>query len=157
VVAAIGGLSTFIYFQFHPRDRIAIEITNVPAGTRFLCLVAETEEGIVAMNWSPSMIVPFAMNPRDCTISYVMGTGPVIANRYVMWRFGSRYGVVTRQDEKVWRVYWFQAQDVPLAGRRFLLGEGTAAFDLLKAKAEQPAADLLRRLGIEDLRWDDEK
>jgi hypothetical protein len=157
MLAGIGGVSAFVYFQLHPRDRIAVTIKNVPAETRFLCIVTETDEGIRAMNWSPSMIAPFEMEPRDCGISYVMHHGPTIANRFVMWRFGLRYGVVTRQPEKVWRIHWFQAEDVPLEGRRFLLGEGTAIFDILNAKSEQPAAEILRRLGIDDLRWDDDK
>jgi hypothetical protein len=156
LLAVIGAVSALVYFQFHPRDRIAIEITNVTVGTRFLCIVADTDEGIVAMNWSTSKVgPPFEMNPRRCTFSYVMYDGPVITNRHVTWRFGSRYGVVARQPEKVWRIHWFRAEDVPLEGRSFLFGEGTVAFDILKARTEQPAAEVLEQLGIDDVSWDD--
>jgi hypothetical protein len=157
MLAGAGGVIAFVYFQFHPRDRIAVTIKNAPAETRFLCIVTETDEGIRAMNWSPSMVVPFEMEPRQCTISYVMHDGPTITNRFVVWRFGSRYGVVTRQPEKVWRVHWFQAENVPLEGRSFLFGEGAATFDILKARTEQLPAEAVRELGFEDLRWDDEK
>ncbi len=155
--AGIGGVSAVVYFQIHPRDRTAVTIKNVPAETRFLCIVTETDEGIRAMNWSPSMIVPFEMEPRDCTISYVMHDGPTISNRFVMWRFGSRYGVVTGRSEHMWRIHWFQVANVPLQGRGFVFGEGAATFDILEAKAEQLPADAIRQLGFEDLRWDDEK
>jgi len=97
----------------------------------------------------------FWMEPRD-SFGYVMHDGPAIT-RFVMWKSGSRYGVVTRQPEKVWRVHWFQAEDVPLDGRSFLFGEGMAVFDILKAKTEPPAAEVLRRLAIDALRWDDDK
>ena len=148
------GVIAFVYFQFHPRDRVVVTIKNVPAETRFLCIVAETDEGIRAMNWSRSN---FEMEPRDCAISYVINDGHAIPNQFVMWRFGSRYGVITRHPEKVWRVHWFQAEDMPLEGRSFLVGEGTAVFDMLKAKTEQPAAEVLRGLGIDDIHFVDNK
>lgn len=156
VLIAVGTVTTFVYFQFHPRDRITIAVKSIPVDTRFLCIVAETDEGIIAMNWSPSMVVPFEMEPRDCTMSYVMGR-PEISDWSVMWKFGSRYGVVTREPDKVWRVHWFQADEVPLVGRSVVLGEGAATFDILKARTEQLPAETLRQLGFEDMRWDDEK
>ncbi len=147
VLAVVGAVTGFVYFQFHPRDRVAVEIKNIPADTRFLCVVAETDDGMLAMNWSPAKIMPFEMKPGGCTMSYVMGQ-PAISNRHVMWRFGSRYAVVTRQAEKAWQVHWFQAESVPLQGRGLLLGEGGVSFDILRAKTEQLPAEVVRELGF---------
>jgi hypothetical protein len=157
LIGIVIGCSAFVYFQFHPRNRVEVTVKNVPAETWFLCLVAETDEGMLAMNWSPWMIAPFEMAPRDCGFSYVMHRGPTIEHLYAMWKFGSRYGVVTRHPEKVWRVHWFDPADVTLEGRSFFFGEGAATFDILKSTTEQLPVEAVRELGFDDIRWDGER
>jgi hypothetical protein len=74
-----------------------------------------------------------------------------------MWKFGNRYGVVTRRTDKIWRITWFQAGELPIHGRGILLGEGEVAIDLAKGQSEQMNADDIRRFGFQDFHWQDEK
>ena len=78
-------------------------------------------------------------------------------NRPVMWKFGSRYGVVTRGTDKVWRITWFEAVDLPIEGRGPLLGEGEVEIDLAKGRTAQMNADDMRRFGFQDFHWADEE
>jgi hypothetical protein len=158
LVIIAGAISAFIYFQFHPRDRIQIGVKNIPIGTRFLCLAVEKDGKIELMDWSPYYVFPGRMAAADCAMSYrTPDDNAPIVNWYVMWEFGSRYGIVTRRTDKVWRVTWFEANEVPIQGRGFLLGEGEVAIDITKGRTEEMNTDDVRRFGFQDYRWNDEK
>jgi len=158
LVVIIGAVTVFVYYEFHPRDRVEISVQNIPLGTRFLCLISAKEGKIKLMDWSPYYIFPGRMAPGNCTMSYRSPDDQkAIANWHVMWDFGDRYGIVTRRIDKKWRITWFNAADLPLEGRGDLLGEGSVEMDLAKGQTEQVDADEIRRLGLQEMHWADEK
>ena len=158
LVLVVGAISAFIYFEFHPRDRVQISVSNIPAGTRFLCLAFERDGKVELMDWSIYYVVPGRMAPEDCTWSYRSpDDDQPIVNRYVMWEFAGRYGVVTRRTDEIWRITWFEANALPIQGRGFLLGQGEVDIDLAKGRTEQMNADDIRRFGFENAHWEDER
>ena len=156
VLLAIGGMATFVYFAFHPRDRVQCTVKNMPVGTRWFCLASENDGQIELMDWSPYHIFPGRMTPQSCTLSYPAEEARLV-RRDVMWQFGNRYGVVTRGTDKKWRITWLNAADVPIHGRVFLFGEGEVEMDLAKGQTELMNTDDIRRFGFQDFRWNDEK
>jgi hypothetical protein len=154
----VGAATTLILLQCHPRGRVEISVKNIPDGTRFLCLAAESDDGLKLMDWSPQMIVPFRMPPRDCIMSYGSSDDRApMTGRHVMWEFGDRYGIVTARGNDDWWITWFPAEKLPLEGRGLILGGGTVDVDLAQGTTEKLQPDLLARVGLQDLHWRDEK
>lgn len=143
-------LTWLAYRQFHPYDRIRVFLPNLPADTRFACLVSEKQGQLQAMLWSPAMLVPFTMHPADCAWSFhELRKAPKIDwLAYVQWEFGERYGVVTRSTAGVWEVTWFQPGQPAITDRHAILGGGQATFDLSEGSAELLSAERLNQLGL---------
>jgi hypothetical protein len=145
-----GVLGLLVYFTFHPRNRVRVHFTNVPQDIGFLSVIAETDGTLSNMNWSPEMLVPLDMDPRECIWSY---RWPGQSNRdstsyFVWWKQGRRYGIVTLNTEKKGSVTWFEPADVPFKGRSFLLGGGEVEFDLAKGRTEDFPRSKAKALGL---------
>jgi hypothetical protein len=92
------------------------------------------------------------MHPAQCIWSYQddPANPKVDWDAHIRWHHGRRYGVVMRGTDGTWRVVWFAADKVPLRGNRWLLGGGSAEFDLLGKQAEPLTPDELKQLALED-------
>jgi hypothetical protein len=150
------GLGLWGYFAFNPRDRIRVTFRNVPPGTTFLSIIAETDGLASNMNWSPQLILPFEMAPGRCTWSrrFPDNGHEDETHYFVMWIEGARYGLVTRNTDKQWSVTWFGAAAVPLEGRIFLLGGGRATFDMVRGKTEAFPLGKVEALGLDEVQQD---
>jgi hypothetical protein len=58
-----------LYFAFHPYNRVEVSISDIPRGTHFLSLVAETDGTVESMNWFSGMFSLSEMRPDDCVVS----------------------------------------------------------------------------------------
>jgi hypothetical protein len=96
------------------------------------------------------------MHPGQCVWSAQNPSNPKVDwNAYVQWHDGQRYGVVTHTTTGSWEVAWFAKEQVPLRGKRWLLGGGGVEFDLAEAIWEPLPADQVQRLELEKSRRDE--
>jgi len=98
------------------------------------------------MDWSlpGTLSGPFSMHPAKCVWSWYPNQE---TEYHVDWRFGQRYGVVTWGSDFKWLITWFDAKDIPLAGRT-TLGGGAASFDLSKGTTSPLREDERKALGL---------
>ena len=151
ICALCGGLGLPVYQAFDPPHRVRIFVEHIPVGVEFLSLVASADGEIVNLDWSPNseLQMPFTMHPAHCVWSSQDPSNPKVDwHAYVQWRPAQRYGVVTRKTDGAWQVVWFAAEQVPLRGKRLLLGGGRVEFDLAQERAEPLVPDQVQRLGL---------
>jgi hypothetical protein len=150
--ASCGSLGVFVLQAFDPPDRVRVFVSSIPKGIDFLSLATSTDGEAISLDWSPAgeLRLPLTIHPADASWSYRNPWPPSIEwHAYVHWRRGQRYGVVTRTVDGQWQVAWFDADEVPLLGKRWLLGGGRAKFDLAGRKAEPLGAWDLYCLGLQ--------
>lgn len=156
VLAVAGGALAVRWFTAPPW-RVRVHVANLPAGTDFACLAAESDGTLHALDWSPPGILPppLTMHPAQCGWSLQRPEDPKVDwHAYVRWRPGERYGVVTR-TAGVWRVHWFDADAVPLRGRWWPVRGGEAAFDVAVGQAASLSAGQVAAMGLSDVRVGD--
>jgi hypothetical protein len=150
VIVAAGAF--WAYRSFNPPWRVRVHLTNIPVGTNFVSLVADSGEALRNMEWSPNseLSVPFTMHPARCIWSFQNPDRPKVDwHAYVRWQPGERYGVVTRSRDGTWRISWFEADSAPIRGRRWLLGGGEASFDITAGRTVPLSAEQVRTLGLD--------
>ena len=148
------AVTLWAYCIFNPPWRVCVHLTNIPAGTTFVSLVADSGGALHNMDWSPrsEISVPFTMHPADCIWSVQNPDNlDVDWHSYVRWQPGERYGVVTRSTDGTWNVAWFEADSVPIQGRLWLLGGGEASFDITAGRTAPLPAEQLRTLGLDEV------
>jgi hypothetical protein len=149
--AAAVAPALLYYLWLNPADRVVVNVTRIDPSTRLLCLVAETPDGPQPMWWSLEKVAPFSMHPSGCVVSlydpeWQRGT---ITSR-VLWREGRRYGVLTRDEDDAWRVYWFDPEDVHLEWKHWPGRGGRASIRLPRKYLAEPApAEFLDGLGFD--------
>jgi hypothetical protein len=140
--AAYGG-----YRIFNPYDEVAADIQGIPPNTGFVCLLADTDNGPQAMDWSLAKVFPFSMHPDGCTVSLLLD-GKTSHRANVRWISSERVGVLRRTANRKWIVSWFRPPKSQPKNRSLLFGGGTVTIDLADADNDQQmAADQLRALG----------
>lgn len=152
------GFYFYLYFDFHPRNRVAITVADIPPGTHFLSFVIESDGKIEPMYWYSGMFRTSPMHPLECIWSFRFpDDGPILKHKpFLVWKWGDRYGVIRRQTDKTWWVTWFEATSVPLRGRDWFFGGGAAHFPLAQGKTEPLPMEQVRRLGLGDVRRSNE-
>jgi hypothetical protein len=142
LTACVGIPGLWLWRELIPADRVAVSIQNVSADVRFICLIAETNQGPEAMNWYVGVITPSAaMHPRRCSRSIRVANEGSTFNANVQWKEATRFGVLTRNDHDEWRVYWFTPEEVNLTGRRWLIGGGNSRIVMPNPRAAEAASD----------------
>jgi hypothetical protein len=138
-----------LYLYFNPYDEVTVSVSDVPPGTKFLCLVADTPQGAVAMPWLLRKAGPFTMHPDRCVVSYFYNEDKPHFRAEVQWISSSRVGVLRRTKEDKWFVAWFDEPKSHLQNRSLLLGGGEWAVSLNEADKVQPLTqEQLRALGM---------
>ena len=133
---------------FNPYNEVTTDIRGIPPNTDFVCLVAETDDGPQAMEWSLAKVFPFSMHPDDCTVSSLL-VGESNHHANVRWIFSERIGVLCRTNDREWIVSWFAPPKGQPRDRSFLFGGGSVTIDLSNADTTQAmTADQLRALGM---------
>ena len=148
VIVVCLSLVYGVYPYFNPYNHVATVITDIPAGTTFVCLVADTKEGTVVMPLSAQKVFPFTVHPdkgasrKPDSVSPEWGPVRWVANR--------RVGVLLRSESGVWRVKWFDSARSELQDRSLLFGGGWWRASLRDA-AEEEVIDKaqLRALGFD--------
>jgi hypothetical protein len=148
--AAVAVPALLLYLWLNPADRVVVTVTRIDPSTRLLCLVAETPDGPQAMWWSLEKVVPFSMHPSDGPSNYNPESDRGRVTRDVSWRDGRRYGVLTRDEDDAWWVYWFGPDEVHLEWK-YWPGKGGRAEIRLPAKghAEPASVEFLDGLGFD--------
>jgi hypothetical protein len=119
-----------IYRWLRPADNVLVKVFDVEPSTRRVCLVADTPDGPEVMCWCAKKVTPFKVHPgRYGDNVNPEGHGSEVTLP-VWWVDGRRYGVLTRDHEDRWRVFWFSPEEAHLRGRYWVLGGGEASFDL---------------------------
>lgn len=143
----------WVYGIFNPSWRVRVYILNLPAGTYFVSLIAESEGTLRNMDWSPTseLSTPFTMHPADCSWSCLVNpVDPKVDwHAYVQWQSGRRYGVLTQDTGGSWRVIWFEADKSPIPGLKRFLGVGEATFDVVVGKMMRLPAEDVIALGLD--------
>lgn len=154
LLAVVAGGALWVFLGVNPPWRVRVNVANLPVGTHYASLVADSGGTIRNMEWSPQseLMVPFTVHPAACIWSAHDPDRPEVDwPAYVRWQSGERYGVVTRHTDGTWRVTWFGAEAVPVRGQRWLLGRGEAAFDLAAGRTVPLAAERVRALGLDEV------
>jgi hypothetical protein len=150
-VAAVAVPALLLYLCLNPADRVVVTVTRIDRSTRLLCLVAEMPDGPQAMWWSLEKVGPDSMHPAGCSVSHYnpeRHRGGV--TRKVLWRDGGRYGVLTRDADDAWRVYWFGPEEVHLEWKHWPGRGGRAEIRLpAKGHAEAAPVEFLDDLGFD--------
>ena len=137
------------YRLFNPYDEVATDIRGIPPNTDFVCLIAETDDGQQAMEWSLAKVLPFSMHPDGCTVSSLLD-GETSHRAKVRWVFSQRIGVLCRTSDRQWNVSWFDSPKSQPKNRSFLFGGGSITIDVSNADNTQSiTADQLRTLGMD--------
>jgi hypothetical protein len=146
-VAALAG-AVGVYGVFYPPDRVRVFVEHLPAGTRFVCLVASGDDGSQCLDWSPSneLGIPFAMHPAKCVWSYTRESDPsrLDWDAYVRWVPAREYGVVVRCGDGQWQAVWFSAAEVTPGG----VWGGRAAFDCAGRAVSPVPEATAREIGL---------
>ena len=150
-LAAVAAPALLLYLWLNPADRVVVTVTPIDPATRLLCLIAETPDGPQPMWWSLEKVGPFSMHPARCTVSdYSPEWDRGSVTRKVLWRDGGRYGVLTRDVDDAWRVFWFDPEDVHLEWKGWPGRGGRASIDLPRKSLAEPAPfEFLRGLGFD--------
>lgn len=152
LLVIVGSTMVWVYSIFNPSWRVRVYITNIPAGTNFISLVADSGGALCNMDWSPSdeLSIPFIMHPAECIWSHprVPNLAELDWDAYVQWQQGERYGVVTRNTTGTWNVCWIEADAIPVRGQR-LFGNRVGTFDLATGKTVPLLEAQLEALGLD--------
>lgn len=161
----IGGCGLFAFTTCHPPELVAVSITNIPPGTRFLSLAALTDKGPVSMLWSEPGALGIssggAIHPATTSLPEGYHPGPAGEYDYgalkeglwfPYWKRGEKYGVVMQTMKGEWRVAWFPASEVPIQGLNWLGSEGRVEFDLSKVEIVLLGLDTVKALGLQDVK-----
>ena len=102
LVAAITLWVTWLLVDLYPRDRVRVSVLGIPRETHFICLIEETDGSVETMYWCPaaSGMSLGGIHPRDCVSSFRNPNDPAQLDDFVIWRPGSRYGVIRRQMDR---------------------------------------------------------
>jgi hypothetical protein len=151
LTACVGLPGLWLWRELNPADRVAVSIQNVSADVRFICLIAETNQGPEAMNWYVGVITPSAtMHPGRCSRSIRVANEGSTFNANVQWKQATRFGVLTQNEHDEWKLYWFTPEEMHLTGRRCLIGGGTSRIVVPNpAFAEEVLPELLERVGLD--------
>jgi hypothetical protein len=91
--------------QIPDEDEVTAAIAGVPAGTNFVCVAFEKDSALQCLKWySTNGILVTRLHPAQSIGSF--RDEPDFLS-HVVWQPGDRYGVVTRDNNDVWRVTWF--------------------------------------------------
>jgi hypothetical protein len=152
IATAVAVATPFVllYRWLNPPDEVAVTVANIDPSTRLLCLVADTPAGPEPMWWVVRKVGPHAMHPSGCTVSeFDPENDRAAAVRHALWRDGKRYGVLIRDADDNWLIYWFGPAEVHLQGRYWIIGGGEASIHLPpKGRAVPATEELLGRLGF---------
>ena len=159
-VPLLFPLSFIVYLGYVPPNRVKVSAINIPSGAYYVSFVAQRDGLIVNMDWWPlgELSPPTTMHPARCNWSYQSfpDRPSVLWDAWVRWEWGQKYGVLTRMRDESWHVFWFDEKQIPLQGRKFLLGGGLAEFDCRNAESEALATDYeIQRLGLQGVRNDE--
>ena len=147
---AVVGLAGAVcaYRLFSPPDRVRVFVDHLPAGAKFVCLVASGADGDRCLDWSPSneLGVPFEVHPAKCGWSYRSESDSPRLNwdAYVRWVPARNYGVVILGEDGAWRALWFSTAEVSPSG----MWGGRAKFDCQGRAATPLPEAAVRDLGL---------
>jgi hypothetical protein len=148
----VGAAALSTYRALAPADRVLIIVRPIPPETRFVCFVAETEQGPQPLLWSLHKVGPFEMHPADGGVSDYRPDDPVRRDAFyapVQWREALRYGLVTGDLNGRWRVRWLSREELHIRGRSWLLGGGEGQIDLTETPdAEVASEGFWDRIGL---------
>ena len=145
VLALVYGAYRF----FNPYDEVVTQIEGIPPDSTFVCLVASSENGMKAMEWSLAKVVPFSMHPDGCTVSSLF-KGETTHHAKVRWIDSRKIGVLRKTAEGDWKIAWFGTPKTEPRHRSFLFGRGSVTLDVSKADNNEPMTiDQLRLLGMD--------
>jgi hypothetical protein len=133
--AAVGSL--VLFFCLRPPNRVSVTVGGIGSSTQLLCLIAETSSGPVPLRWGGDPFFEFPPLPKGRT------TGRMRLGAGVSWRDGKRYGVLIRDRDDRWLVFWLRPEEVRLRGRYPLIGGGEADIDLPPKDRGEPASEEL--------------
>lgn len=134
----------------NPADRVRVVVWHFPADVFFQCVAVEDDDGFLSpLYWYVPGIIPRPrpMHPSHCIWSRLDDENKEFDyDKFVQWRKGTRYGVVTLTKDNRWFVYWFSP-----GSRR--------DFDLATVKPVPLAPGEVRELGLSgvhvgDSGWD---
>jgi hypothetical protein len=152
LLALFAGLEVayLAYLRLYPYSRVEVRLGGIPAGTTFLCLVADRPGRPVPMHWWLTKLFPFTMHPdhsgKSTSIRYA--DDPARFRADVEWVRSARVGVLRRTKGR-WFIAWFGPPKGEVRGRSFLFGGGAWEADLRDADEEGPVSEAsLRALGM---------
>jgi hypothetical protein len=151
VLLAFLSCALWLFAQFDcsgfgAAGAVKIGVTNLPGGTRYASVVADSGGQIQNMDWLvKTAMIRGRMHPQQCVWSYHDGKNPKINwDAYVCWVEGERYGVLTCNEKDEWRVTWF-GSDV----RR----NSVAHFDITKGTPGTAIPEQVQSLGLEKVQF----
>jgi hypothetical protein len=146
---AILSVAYFAYLRCNPYDEVAATIRDVPRDTVFLCIVADTPQGVTVMPWYVKKVLPDTMHPDSCTVSFRL-SGDTGAHRgNVRWTKAKRIGVLQKTEADTWKIAWFDTLQSEVQRRSLVFGGGTWEVSLRDANEEQDLpAETVQSLGF---------
>src|SRR5262249_29658449 len=115
----------------------------------FVCLVADTEAGNVAMRQYLRKVGPFTMHPDR--VGYRDPVDRLTEyQRFTQWIDGERVGVLLKSGTGEWRLSWFDPSRLRRSGDTWLFGRGEWSVSLDDAdEVERPSREELEAIGID--------
>lgn len=134
-LALCVALSYRVYLAFNPYNEVTTEIVGISPKIDFVCVVAETENGLTAMHWARAKVVPVSIHPNDLFSTMVEPTDEI--RDKVHWINGRRAGVLARDRDGRWTASWFNQEQLQWHGRSILWGGGSVILEIGKAEDTQ--------------------
>ena len=141
VAVVLWAFKVFVDVFVRPSDLVSCEIVVSPPDTYYQGLVVDDGNRYVALKVYLNKLYYFAEKPKVPPVPSVTG----VCREDVQWKNGRRYGVVTKNDNGEWRVYWFDSETAdPLS----LFGTGHVEFVIdNKAQGELADPEVVQSLG----------
>lgn len=154
VTASIFGLAfiCLVFRTLSPSDWVDVTVSPIPEGVEQIVLLAENSEGVEALDWYVSKLIPFTLPAHDDGYA-IFGDE---FNCSVQWKRARRYGVLAKSHDDRWLLWFLEPEDVKRPSlMRHVIGGGRAEIHLPgKARAGEPSRHLLEHLGVLEERGD---
>ena len=156
IVCCLLAIGLYVAYSFeryvYPYDEVDLTIRGLPSKFSFVCLIAETHSGPMAMYWTGNNMLSgrLLLNPDRCIASSADLNVGHSFRRPVLWIDSKRIGILIKSTDAQWEATWFSSDKVKRKDHSLWFGRGSVAIDLSDAEeTDSMSLERLKRLGMD--------
>ena len=156
MVCCLFAIGLYVAYSFqryvHPYDEVRLSIRGLPSTFSLVCLIAETQKGLTAMNWTGTNMLGGRqlLNPDRVKLSSASLDFNGVLKAPVLWIYSKRIGILIKSPDPQWKVSWISSDKVKRKDHSLWFGRGSVLIDLSDAEeTESMSLERLKRLGMD--------